>query len=203
MAGYTNNISRFQDRLESWDTRIYWCPNNTREEAWTWHNIVANIVMETTDNDIQASSPIILILRANKLVYRTKIHYHLFVCVYIHTIYCKSYIEYNYGFNQLSVISKPIIFTKFIWFYIKWESFSSNVQCQNKLIDIIYHKHLAEKESQVYLCINWTKPQPFPTGILTYTNSPNWPNTVLKSASVAIGSNPPTKICYEIPREKI
>ncbi len=46
-----------------------------------------------------------------------------------------------------------------------------------------------------HLWVNWTKPQPLPTGILTYTNSPNCPNTAFNSSSVTLGSKPPTNIC--------
>lgn len=48
-----------------------------------------------------------------------------------------------------------------------------------------------------YLLANWTKPQPFPTGILTEAISPYWENACLRSSSVTLGSSPPTNIYNE------
>jgi hypothetical protein len=49
----------------------------------------------------------------------------------------------------------------------------------------------------LYLFANCTKPQPFPTGILTEAISPYWENVCLRSSSETLGSSPPTNIYNE------
>jgi len=61
-------------------------------------------------------------------------------------------------------------------------------------------KHINERFETVqklYLFANWTKPQPFPTGILTEAISPYWENVCLRSSSVTLESSPPTNIYNE------